>query len=267
MHEIPVSAVSRTRFFLLAGIAPVAAAGMGHYTIEAVSPEGLAGTAQDPLPISFSDLSLREMLIAVCLSFCPLLVDLVEFLFFLKLTAALGYRKAERNVIFKNRNRHAIYEYITANPGIRFHALERLSGMKEGTLKYHLIVLMAKKRIVSVGSGGSLRYFENNGRYTELEKKVFLHLQNPTTRRILEILSSFPEVSRKDIAGIVGIAGPSITWHTKRLSMDGIITTRRNGRGIRYILCPAGAGIFQQFREQNFGMAAGSAAAGKDTAE
>jgi len=252
-------------FFILAGIAQVAAAGTGSYTIEAVSPEGLAGTAFDPLPISFFDLSFREMLIALCLSFCPLLVDLIEFLFFLKLMTALGYRKAEHNVIFNNQNRHAIYDYITANPGIRFNALERLSGMKEGTLKYHLLVLMAKRRIVSVESGGFLRYFENNGRYTDLEKKMFLHLQNPTTRRVLEILSSFPEVSRKDIAGIMGIAGPSITWHTNRLSWDGIIKTQRTGKGIRYILCSAGAGIFRQFREQNTMMAERGVAAGKDT--
>jgi predicted transcriptional regulator len=250
-------------FFILLGIAPVAA-GMGGYTVTAVSPEDITGIPQDPVPLSFHDLSLRDMLIAACLSVSPLLMYPVELLFFLKLMAALGYRKAERNVILKNQNRHAVYDYITANPGIRFNALERLSGMKEGTLKYHLLVLTAKKKIVPVESGGFLRYFENNGRYTDLEKKMFLHLQNPTTRRIIEILSSAPEVSRKDIAGIMGIAGPSITWHTNRLTDDGIIRTRRKGKGIRYILCSAGAGIFRQFREQNTVMAERGVAAGKD---
>jgi len=91
-----------------------------------------------------------------------------------------------------------------------------------------------------------------------------LHLQNPTTRRILEIIASSPEVSRKDIAEIVGIAGPSISWHTKRLFGDGIITTCKKGRAIRYTLCPAGADIFKRFRGQEPGMAPGSAAAGEE---
>ena len=166
------------------------------------------GQPQDPEPISFFDLSLREMLVAVALSFSPVLVYPVELFFSLKLFAALGYRKVGQNAILWNRNRREIFASIAANPGVRFTALERLTGIKEGTLKYHLLILETKRRIVSFGSGRSLRYFENNGRYNELEKKVFLHLQNPTTRRILEILAASPEVSRKDIAGIVGIARP-----------------------------------------------------------
>jgi predicted transcriptional regulator len=125
--------------------------------------------------------------------------------------------------------------------------------MKEGTLKYHLLVLGMRRRIVSFGTGKSVRYFENNGRYSELEKKVFLHLQNPTTRRILGVLVSYPEVSRKDIAGIMGVTGPSISWHTKRLSGDGIITTRKKGRAVRYTLCPAGANIFREYYRQDAG--------------
>ena len=75
---------------------------------------------------------------------------------------------------------------------------------------------------------------------------MFLHLQNPTTRRILGIIASSPEVSRKESAGIVGIAGPSISWHTKRLSGDGIITTCKKGRAVRYTLCPEGANIYRR---------------------
>jgi predicted MarR family transcription regulator len=59
----------------------------------------------------------------------------------------------------------------------------------------------------------------------------------------------------------MGIAGPSISWHTRRLSGDGIITTRKNGKAVRYTLCPAGADIFKRFFGQEAGMASGSAAA------
>ncbi len=261
MEPSPVRAVALIISIFFVAV-PSAAAGSGGYS----AAPGLGGAlpGQDPVPVSFWDLTVREMLIAVSLSFCPVLVYPVEVFFFLKMLAALGYRKVERNAVLRNRNRQKIYDCIAANPGVKFNALERLTGIKEGTLKYHLLVLGMKRRIVSFGSGRSVRYFENNGRYSELEKKVFLHLQNPTTRRILGILASSPEVSRKDIAGILGIAGPSISWHTKRLSGDGIITTRKNGRAVRYTLCAAGANIFRRFIGQDPGTTPGSAAAGEE---
>lgn len=237
--------------FIFMGMVPVAVTGLGSCTIAPVTPAELGGISHDPVLISFWDLTLREMAIALALSFCPVLVYPLDILFFLKLLTVLGYRKVEQYAIRYNEKRQKIFDCITANPGVKFNALERLTGIKEGTLKYHLLILGAKRRIVSFGTGRSVRYFENNGRYSELEKMVFLHLQDPTTRRILEILATSPEVSRKDIAGIMGITGPSISWHTKRLSGDGIITTTRNGRGVRYTLCPDGVNIFKRYREQD----------------
>lgn len=266
MRPSPERAVALFISIFLVAV-PFASADTGGYGVVPGITGAVPGQHQDPEPISFWDLTVREMVIAVFLSFCPVLVSLVEFFFFLKLMAALGYRRVERNAILWNRNRRKIYECIAANPGVKFNELERLTRVKEGTLKYHMLVLEMRRRISSYDSGKSVRYFENNGRYSEMEKKVFLHLQNPTTRRILEVLASSPEVSRKDIAGVVGIAGPSITWHTKQLAGDGIITTMRKGRGIRYTLCPAGVNIFKRLREQGTGMVRGRAAAGEEAGE
>jgi predicted transcriptional regulator len=255
MESLPWRA-SALFVFLLLAVVPSAAVVTGGYSASPAAGSA-PGQPQDPVPVSFWDLSPRGMLIALCLSFCPVFVYPVEVFFLFKMMATLGYRKIEKNAILRNRNRQKIYDCIAANPGMKFHALERLTGMKEGTLKYHLLILTMKRRVVSFGTGRSMRYFENNGRYNELEKKVFLHLQNKTTRKILKILASSPEVSRKDIAGIVGVAGPSVSWHTKRLSGDGIITASKKGRAVRYILCPEGADIFRHYLAMHPGMAAG----------
>ncbi|MGA9087457.1 MAG: winged helix-turn-helix transcriptional regulator [Methanoregula sp.] len=259
MKPWPARAVALIIFIFLVACVPAVTASYGGYSVAPGDADAAQDQPQDPEPVSFFDLSLREMLVAVALSFSPVLVYPVELFFYLKVFAALGYRKVGQNAILWNRNRREIFASIAANPGVRFTALERLTGIKEGTLKYHLLILEAKRRIVSFGSGRSLRYFENNGRYNELEKKVFFHLQNPTTRRILEILAASPEVSRKDIVGIMGIAGPSITWHTKRLAGDGIISTSKEGRAVRYTLCPAGLNVFRQFTGESAGESPGSA--------
>lgn len=248
--------------FLLVAVGPSSAIATGGYRAAPVQAGDVQGGLQDPVPISFWDLTLREMLIALCFSFCPLLVYPVELIFLTKILIALGYRKVEQYALRFNRNRQKIYETIVANPGVKFHALERLTGMKEGTLKYHLVRLETKRKIVSVSFGGSTRYFENDGMYTEVEKKVFLHIQNPTTRRILEILSASASVSRKDIAAAIGIAGPSISWHTKRLATDGIISTSQNGRGIRYIFSPKSAEIFRRFLGESEVRGTGAAGTG-----
>ena len=136
---------------------PFAAANTGGYSATPALAGAVTDHPQDPVPVSFWDLTVREMLLAVALSFCPVLVFPVEIFFFLKLISVLGYRKVEQNAVLYNQNRHKIYETITANPGVKFNALERLTGIKQGTLKYHLLVLGMKRKIVSFGRDRSVR--------------------------------------------------------------------------------------------------------------
>ena len=64
-----------------------------------------------------------------------------------------------------------------------------------------------------------------------------LHLQNPTTRRILEIIASSPEVSRKEIAGGSRILYPVIVATMKnpvvRNGVHPALCRERPGSGIR----------------------------------
>ena len=60
----------------------------------------------------------------------------------------------------------------------------------------------------------------------------------------------------------MGIPGPSITWHTKRLAGDGIISTSKEGRAVRYTLCPAGLNVFRQFTGESAGELPGARTAG-----
>jgi|WetSurMetagenome_2_1015567.scaffolds.fasta_scaffold14239_3 predicted transcriptional regulator len=195
------------------------------------------GLVQEPAEdtgkeVSFYELTPRAMIIFIALSFSPLLVYPVEFFLMLKLFAYLGYRKIDELMVFYNDNRRLIYEAIVGNPGMSFNALMLTTGVKQATLKHHLHILEQKKKIVRYGAYESSGYFENNG-WSDLEKSIFVHLRNSTTRNILEIVSTSAEISRKDIARILGITGPSVTWHTNRLSQEGIIKIYRYGRDIR----------------------------------
>lgn len=229
-------------FFIL--IPPAVVADTGGYGVKPIYQDMISGTLHDPVPGTFWELSPRVMAIAIALSFFPVLVFPIEILFTLKILLWLGYRKVAQNAIFQNRNRLTVFEAIKANPGINFHALSKLVGLKRGPMRYHLEVLSRKGEIVEVNSLNTIGYFENTGRFTEFEKNMLKHLQNITTQKILGVFITSPNVSRRDIVGMIGIAGPSITWHTNRLSQGGIITIKKNGRDVRYALTKEASNFF-----------------------
>jgi len=219
------------------------------YTVQpayGLTPDPARDTSRE---VSFGELTPHAMIIFLALSFSPLLVYPVEFFIWAKLFAYLGYRKADEMALFYNRNRRLVYETIIENPGINFNALVKLSGVKQAALKYHIHILGLKKKIVRFGSPESSGYFENSGKYSDLEKSILIHLRNATTRRVLGLISASPDITRKEIAGIVGITGPSVTWHTNRLARDGIIIIARDGRDARIGLSADAAGIIRGDRQ------------------
>ena len=192
------------------------------------------------------------MAIALALSFFPLLVFPIELIFVLKVFAFLGYRKISQCAIFDNHNRQKIYDAVRVNPAISFSELSRVTGVKPGTLKYHLALLMLKRKIVSFECKGTVNYFENSDNYTILEKNIFRQLRNATTRRILRVLIASPDVSRKDIVETIGITGPSVTWHTNQLSRYGIISITKNGRNVHYELTDEAIRFLKKHEFLNF---------------
>ncbi|MDD4484963.1 MAG: winged helix-turn-helix transcriptional regulator [Methanoregula sp.] len=250
MVKCPVLTVAfLISFFIL--IAPVVVADTGGYVVKPVSHDMISGTPHDPVSVTFWELSPRVMAIAIALSFFPVLVFPIEILFTLKILLWLGYRKVAQNAIFQNSNRLTVFEAIKANPGINFHALSKLVCLKRGSMRYHLEVLSRTGKIVEVNSLNIIGYFENTGRFTEFEKKMLKHLQNITEQKIMGVLITSPNISRRDIVGMIGIAGPSITWHTNRLSQGGIITIKKTGRDVRYTLTREASDFFLKYH-RNF---------------
>ena len=60
----------------------------------------------------------------------------------------------------------------------------------------------------------------------------FLAFANPTRLRILERLGKVGEVSVNDLAEYLRMSQPRISWHLRKLSLGGVIRTRREGRQV-----------------------------------
>jgi predicted transcriptional regulator len=234
-----------TGFLLIACISPGNAEG---YTVQPaydIVTEPVEDTSRE---VSFLELTPRAMIICLALSISPLLIYPVETLLMLKVFVYLGYRKFDEILFFRNRNRQRIFQAISQSPGISFSDLRQESGMSHGVLQHHLHQLEIKKKIVRHTTAMSTGYFENNG-WSGIEKSLAIDARNLTTRKILEAVLASVEISRNDIARIVNISGPAVTWHTRRLSRDEIITICRRGRDIRICLSQEAAEIVRKSRQ------------------
>lgn len=132
--------------------------------------------------------------------------------------------------------RGAIYRCIRACPGIHLRALSATTGTPMGTLRYHLDLLYQNHKVTVLQEDGRLMFYENSGTYSLTQQRLLKHLRSPTTREILCEVLRQPGMSRKDVAGLVGISGPAVHWHMKKLEEDGFVTEKRSGRTTRYYI-------------------------------
>jgi len=195
--------------------------------------------SRTPVPVPFWELPLAVLAVQIVL--LP-----PEIFLSLKMWAYLGFRRVSSANVLDQDLRSRIFSCIRENPGIHLHGLRDEMDLRMGTLRYHLRVLRLTHKITIAEDASSVRFYENNGTYTPDEQRVLKHLRNATTRQILAILLHRPDATRKDIAGELGLAGPSVTWHMKRLEEDRIITARHSGRTIAYEIRPVVIGYLAE---------------------
>ncbi len=227
------------RPFLILGIAlllvMVCTAGVSaqEYTVRSgyQNPPPPDAVPRTPAPVGFFDLPVWVILAQLAL--LP-----PEFFLSIKLWAFLGFRRVSGENVLEQGVRAQIYEYIRQNPGIHLRGLAEEMGISMGTLRYHLNILRDTHKITLNEGVASVRFYENNGSYTPAEQHILKHLRNETTKKILTILMNSPSSTRAEIAQEIGVTGPSITWHMKRLEDDEILVTHREGRKISYEILP-----------------------------
>jgi len=206
------------------------------------SPVPAGADARVPAPVPFWSLPLWLVL-------AQLVLVPPEILLAIKLWAYMGIRRVSGGNVLDQGVRARIYEYICQNPGIHLRGLSSEMQVKLGTLRYHLSVLQHTHKIAVSGDDASVRFYENSGTYTTEEQQILKHLRNETTKKILAVLLERPRANRQDIADAVGVSGPSVSWHMKRLEDDRLVLPRREGRLTAYeIPAPVAGYLSRQIR-------------------
>ena len=147
-----------------------------------------------------------------------------------------GYRRIFGRNVLEHETRHALHTIIVENPGVDLQALSLMTGIHPGTLRYHLDKLVNLGKIAVMEVGGVHRFYENHGRYDQRQKNYLAWQWYATTRKMIDLIRASPGISRGEIAGKIGISGPSATRWLKQFITEGIVNEVRDGRFSRYYI-------------------------------
>ena len=149
-----------------------------------------------------------------------------------------GIRRIYPKNVLDHPERAAVYTSIVARPGIDLAGIASELCMNRETLRYHLDQLESNTRIVVMRDHGIIRYYENHGRYTPVERKVLQHLWNPTAKQILALIDAKPGITQTELSVHLAVTAPTVRWYMCRFQADGLVTGQHEGKYTRYTVVP-----------------------------
>lgn len=145
-----------------------------------------------------------------------------------------GYRRLSDKNLLDNKKRGTVYDLILQIPGIDLKTLVAYSGFNENTLRYHVSLLEKSHKIRVINEGATLHFFENHGKFSDIEQKILSIQFSCKSSRILSVLYHTPGLSRGELAEILGIAGSSVTKSIQKLITEGFVFAQKDGKYTRY---------------------------------
>lgn len=190
----------------------------------------------DPSPIPFSDLPLWILVILGIGTVIPGIIYVGKHLSLNVIPFVGGFSRLTRKNILESSSREMIYRCIQKNPGVQLADLNRQTGFTYKNLLYHLNHLVKTGMIISDTCKKTARYFENSGKYSPDERIMIMHLNHQKDKKIIETVFHHPGISRHEISRLVGITGPTVSWHMRYLLNDKIIVQKKEGAIVRHQL-------------------------------
>lgn len=124
--------------------------------------------------------------------------------------------------------RAEILDCVTRVPGNHLRGVERMTGLPLGQVLYHLDRLERMGVVVSGRDAGFRRYYlaSDVGRG---EKKYLAALRHEVPRRLVLLLLERPGLAHKELQGLLGVAGSTLSFHLERLVASGALTRQKVG--------------------------------------
>jgi predicted transcriptional regulator/fibronectin type 3 domain-containing protein len=147
------------------------------------------------------------------------------------LFSPLATRLAKDEVL-DNKTRYALHGIVSENPGIHYNAILKEFKLSNGVAAYHLDVLAREGFIRSVRDGRLKRFYSTD------TKVPWERRETPEEMResIIELVSSRPGISQKEIVNELGINRDTVGYHLRCLVDDGSLDDDHKGNFTIYYL-------------------------------
>ncbi len=153
---------------------------------------------------------------------------------------AMGlFTRLRKPALLEHPTRQIIVDAIDAVPGIHYNALQRRTGLANGTLRHHLQHLVRADVVRARASGGFTCYFPA-GQATRNRVAAAPVLKSEGAIAVFQAIWRRPGVTGHVLAEDIGLAGGTVGHHVKRLREAGLVEGQRSGRTVRLYLSESG---------------------------
>ena len=129
--------------------------------------------------------------------------------------------------------RGRIFEYVRAHPGIHVRRIGKELSLAPGDIQYHLDILQ-RQGMIKMRRSGLHRFVFPSNIFGEMQETILSLLSLETPREILLCLMQHPNLTQKELAGLLKYSAPTVWWHIDRLLRLGVIGRTRRGKSVTY---------------------------------
>ncbi|MGQ0536578.1 MAG: winged helix-turn-helix transcriptional regulator [Methanobacteriota archaeon] len=140
------------------------------------------------------------------------------------------YHRLQKDAALSNETRKRIYEVVAEHPGACIQDVAAVVEVCHSTAAYHLERLHEMGLLVRTPDGNKQRYFKNDGRFSEDERRILPILKNAETVAVLREIIDRDGSFRAEVAHRLAVSPTTVTWHLRRLLTTGLVVERREGR-------------------------------------
>jgi predicted transcriptional regulator len=129
------------------------------------------------------------------------------------------YSRLRKDEVLDQYKRGMIHGFVIAHPGASFSEIRRSLSIANGTLVYHLDVLVRSGHISSRRSGNLMRYYDGSISFADMSADTWTELQ----RKIISHVSACGECSKADLRRSMGITRQTLHYNIKKLETDRVL--------------------------------------------
>lgn len=127
------------------------------------------------------------------------------------------------------KSRRRIVDFVKESPGLHLRELATRLEMPVSTLEYHCYQLAKHGLLVTRESAGFKSFYPGDG-MDRRDKDVLYLVRHEAPRRICAHLLLHPGATPKDLRDIVGLSGPTLSFHLNKLRAAGVLREEPAGR-------------------------------------